>query len=98
MAKKIVEYEIDDNGNCEDCKAEYAGICCAFHSVVRKAYIGKNESNKQQCALCKDFLVTEASKVYCSDCVHLGDYPDWGCDKNQDMENSLNCKNKEAVK
>jgi hypothetical protein len=108
MAKKIVEYEIEPNGNCEDCKAEYAGICCAFHSMVRRSYVGKNESNKQQCALCKDFLAAEASKVYCDGCIHSADYyraheNGCGCELGYKTEYStngwysLNCKSKEQV-
>jgi hypothetical protein len=94
MAKKIVEYEINDDGNCSKCKSghpleniEYTA-CYAFDKVV---------ANGHSCQACKDFLAQEASKVYCSDCIHLGDYPDWGCDKGQDLNNSLNCKSKRQV-
>jgi len=93
MAKKIVEYEINDDGDCGKCKGRkkttFESLCLPFANEAGCLSGTQNQA-------CKDFLVQEASKVYCSDCVHLGDYPDWGCNKGQDLNNSLNCKNKEA--
>ncbi len=100
MAKKIVEYEIPDNGDCNKCKhclRNTFALKDGTSNSLCMVFMRYGVIDRKGCPACKDFLVTEASKVYCSDCVHLGDYPDWGCDKGQNLNNSINCKLKEQV-
>ena len=68
MAKRMVEYEVDDDGNCAECQSCFSSVCLSF-----KKGIIKNNCIYTQCQSCKDFLAKEASKVYCDGCKK---YPD----------------------
>jgi hypothetical protein len=41
------------------------------------------------------FVEKEKAKIYCSDCIHNGDYPDWGCDLGKEMKEGCEFKEKE---
>jgi hypothetical protein len=60
MAKKIVEYEINNDGDCNNCNSctVICGInyCNAFNDVM--FYVG----SRGNLPACKDFLAAEASK------------------------------------
>jgi len=96
MAKKIVEYDIDNNGNCEDCKSNHnwvvIDICTTFNDVICFG------DGYQQCPACKDFLAQEASKVYCKGCKYLKStitYGDCGVVYTDDVKPYCNHKQNE---
>lgn len=96
MAKKIVEYK--PAGDCSNCNASiaraklmnYELYCMAFNSKI-------GDLQYEQCQDCKDFLLQEATKVYCNGCKHL-DLFNFECmigEKNENGLWCLNCKSKE---
>jgi hypothetical protein len=64
MAKKIVEYEIEENGDCDNCKARCFSCCQAFSKLLVIG-IDKNfqMTKREQCQTCKDFLAAEAKTM-----------------------------------
>jgi hypothetical protein len=87
MAKKIVEYEINDNGNCQECGQCLVIYNCedwedrpTFNCIPFQEELDYRPSESrqswvtEQCQACKDFLAQEASKVYCDGCTHSADY------------------------
>ena len=86
--KITVEYEINDDGDCENCLGQFmfnnnSGICMPFKTSIQ---------NHKQHTACKDYIRTQQSLLKCSNCDNIGDYPAWGCNARQNMTDSLNCK------
>ena len=71
MVKKIVEYEIDPNGDCSNCMVfrtldmfKVGYICACFKQSIRVTPIGRLPFityEYDNCQSCKDFLAVEAS-------------------------------------
>jgi hypothetical protein len=90
---KTVNFKVNPDGNCRECECKIdissMDICIAFD----RAEINTNDfSGFVQCPACVEFLIREHSKIKCSRCEHVGDYPDWGCSIGNDTENSVDCK------
>ena len=89
---KTVNFGVNPDGNCAKCDCELINdrfniYCLAFDRQKIVKY-GK----RIQCPDCVEFLIREKSKIKCSRCEHVGDYPDWGCTVGGDTENSVDCK------
>jgi hypothetical protein len=89
--KKPVIYDINDDGDCKSCSLLFRvgninGVCLAYSVLI---------CDYTQCQACEEFLAKEKAKIYCSDCIHNGDYPDWSCDMGKPMRENCKFKVKE---
>jgi len=63
MAIKTAEYEVNDNGNCNDCKSFDIHLVAKKYSIqICKAFDVKLFS-KTQCQECREFLKTTRSEM-----------------------------------
>jgi hypothetical protein len=100
---KTVTYEIESNGDCEECESKVLDYlnrihCLAFGILLHRLSIHPIK----QCQECKDYLAEQKRKegsVYCKDCFYFNGELCGKChEPKKDGENniySLNCQDRE---
>ena len=78
-------FNIPISGECSICDAKLFNVArqpfCAIYGKVIDGQLSE----------CKAALTIEICDLRCSKCVHLGDYPDWGCEIGSTGD-SISCK------